>query len=170
MNGFDGALAMLGIVIGSYIAGVNDARIILSTGFGASLAMGISGAWGAFMAEKAQRVRKIKELEQAMFTDLKNSIIDKASTVAVIWVALVDALSPIITALISLLPFFISLYGFLSLGNAIITSMILNIFTLFILGLFLGRISRSNMITQGTIMTLAGIVTLFLLFALKLAF
>lgn len=170
MNGFDGALAMLGIVIGSYIAGVNDAKIILSAGFGASLAMGISGAWGAFMAEKAQRVKKIKELEQAMFTDLKNSIISRASIVAVLWVALVDALSPIITALIALSPFLLSFYGLLSLGNALITSIILNISTLFILGLFLGRISKSNMITQGALMILAGITTLLLLLALKLAF
>lgn len=170
MNGFDGALAILGVVIGSYIAGVSDVKIILSTGFGASLAMGISGALGAFMAEKAQRIRNIKELEQAMFTNLKNSIINRASIVAVIYVALIDAISPIITASIALFPFILSFYGFLSLRNAIIASVILNMSVLFILGIFLGRISKSNMITQGALMVLAGIVTLLLLFTLKLAF
>jgi predicted membrane protein (TIGR00267 family) len=169
VNGFDGALAILGVVIGSYIAGVSDAKIILSAGFGASLAMGISGAWGAFMAEKAQRAKNIKELEQAMFTDLKNSIIGRASIVAVLWVALVDALSPIITAFIALSPFLFSFYGLASLENALIASIILNLTVLFILGLFLGRISKSNMITQGVLTVLAGIVTLLLLLALGLA-
>ncbi|MCP8307279.1 MAG: hypothetical protein H3Z53_00510 [archaeon] len=170
MNGFDGALAILGVIMGSYVVGVRDAKIILSAGFGASFAMGISGAWGAFMAERAQRVKNIKELEQAMFTDLKNSIIDRASIVAVFWVALVDALSPIITAFIALSPFLLPFYGLVSLGNALIASIILNLTTLFILGLFLGRISKSSKITQGALMILAGIVTLLFLLALELAF
>jgi len=45
MNAFDGALTMLGVVIGAYIAG--------------SIAMGASGMSGAYMAEKAER-EKIK--------------------------------------------------------------------------------------------------------------
>lgn len=170
MNGFDGALAILGVIIGSYVVGVNDARIILSAGFGASFAMGISGAWGAFMAERAQRVKGIKELEQAMFTELKGSIIGRASIVAVLWVALVDALSPIVTAFITLSPFLLSFYGLMSLGNAVIASIILNLTTLFILGLFIGRISKSSMVKQGVMMILAGIVTLLFLLVLNLAF
>ncbi|MCP8313729.1 MAG: hypothetical protein H3Z53_05085 [archaeon] len=170
MNGFDGALAILGVVIGSYVVGANDAKIILSAGFGVSFAMGISGAWGAFMAERAQRAKNIKELEQAMFTELKDSIIGRASVVAVLWVALVDALSPIITAFIALSPFLFSFYGLVSLGNALIASIILNLTVLFILGLFLGRISKSSMIKQGALMVLAGIFTLLFLLALELAF
>ncbi|MGQ9469253.1 MAG: VIT1/CCC1 transporter family protein [Nitrososphaerales archaeon] len=169
MNGFDGALAILGVVLGSYVVGVNDAKIILSAGFGASFAMGISGAWGAFMAERAQRVKSIKELEKAMFTELKNSIISRASTVAVLWVALVDALSPIIAALIALSPFLFSFYGFVPLGNAIVASIVLNLTVLFILGLFLGKVSKSSKIRQGVLMVLAGIVTLLFLLALELA-
>ncbi len=170
MNGFDGALAILGVIIGSYVVGVNDAKIILSAGLGVSFAMGISGAWGAFMAERAQRVKNIKELEQAMFTDLKNSIIDRASIVAVLWVALVDALSPIITALITLSPFLLALYGILPLGDAMIASIILNLTVLFTLGLFLGRVSKSSKFKQGILMVLAGIVTLLFLLLLELAF
>ncbi len=170
MNGFDGALAILGVIIGSYVVGVNDAKIILSAGIGVSFAMGISGAWGAFMAEKAQRVKNIKELEHAMFTDLKNSIIDRASIVAVLWVALVDALSPIITALITLSPFLLAFYNILPLGDAMMASIILNLAVLFALGLFLGRVSKSSKFKQGILMVLAGTVTLLFLLLLELEF
>ncbi len=169
MNGFDGALATLGVVIGSYIAGHLDARVILSAGFGASLAMGISGAWGAFMAERTQRVKDMKELEQAIFSELKNSIIGKASRVAMMWIALVDALSPVVTSLVTLLPFILSFHGLMSLGDALLASILLNLTTLFTLGLFLGRISKSSMILQGILMVLAGIVASLLLLILGLA-
>lgn len=169
MNGFDGALATLGVILGSYIAGVIDVRVVLSAGFGASFAMGISGAWGTFVAERTQRVKSIKELEKAMFAELKNSIIGKASRVAIIWLALVDALSPILTSVVTLLPFIMSFYGLMPLGNALIASVILNLMTLFTLGLFLGRISKSSMILQGILMVLAGIFASLFLLALGLA-
>ncbi|MGQ9719267.1 MAG: VIT1/CCC1 transporter family protein [Nitrososphaerales archaeon] len=168
MNSFDGALATLGVILGAYIAGIIDPHIILSAGFGASFAMGISGAWGAFVTERAQRAKSIKELEQAMFTELKDSIIVRASRAATIWVAFVDALSPIIAAFVTLSPFLLSLYSLISSGEAFVASIVLNMTTLFILGLFLGRISRSSMIKQGLLMVLAGVITLLFLFALGL--
>jgi predicted membrane protein (TIGR00267 family) len=76
MNGFDGALTTLGVIMGAYIAGVLEIKLILSAGFGASLAMGISGATGAYMAEKAERVKSMKELEEAMFTTLNDTVIE----------------------------------------------------------------------------------------------
>ena len=53
MNGFDGAMTIFGIVLGSWIAKVTKPEIILLAGFGACLAMGVSGFFGAFMAEKS---------------------------------------------------------------------------------------------------------------------
>ncbi|MCP8322756.1 MAG: hypothetical protein L6N96_01060 [Candidatus Methylarchaceae archaeon HK02M2] len=170
LNGFDGTLTTLGVIIGAYIAGGIDSKIILSAGFGASIAMGISGAWGAFLAERAERVRGMRELEQAMFTELKNSIIDRASKVAILWVAVVDALSPILTAFITLLPFVFSFYGMIPIGSAFIAAIALNMATLFALGLFLSRISKSNMLLQGALMVMTGVITLFFLLILGLAF
>ena len=43
MNAFDGVLTIIGVLVGSYTAGVTDARIVLTTGFSTALAMGISG-------------------------------------------------------------------------------------------------------------------------------
>ena len=64
MNGFDGAMTVFGIVLGSWIAGVSKPNIIILAGLGACLAMGISGFSGAYMAEKAERERHLKEMEE----------------------------------------------------------------------------------------------------------
>ena len=170
MNGFDGALTTLGIILGGYLVGGADAKVILSAGIGAGMAMSISGAWGAYMAERAERMRAIKELEEALFSDLNNSLIDKASKMAIMVVAIVDALAPILTTLISILPFAFVIWGLTSMDVALPVSAILNLVTLFFLGLFLGKISRSNIMIHGIIMMTAGLVTGALVFLLTLGF
>ena len=63
-NCFDGALTCAGIVSGSFIIFLaNPAQnlsstIIIITGFSTALAIGISGLWGAFLSEEAERKKK----------------------------------------------------------------------------------------------------------------
>ena len=54
-NSFDGILTIMGILLGSFYANITDASIIIKTGLGASIAMGVSGAWGAYYTEEAER-------------------------------------------------------------------------------------------------------------------
>jgi hypothetical protein len=54
-NGFDSAMTLLGIVMGSWIAGVSNPWVIVAAGLGACLAMGISGLFGAYMTKKVGR-------------------------------------------------------------------------------------------------------------------
>jgi|TARA_B100000315_G_scaffold232534_1_gene244844 predicted membrane protein (TIGR00267 family) len=170
MNGFDGALTTLGVIMGAYIAGALEIKLILSAGFGASLAMGISGATGAYMAEKAERVKSMKELEDAMFTTLNDTVIEKASNAAVYFVAFVDALSPIVASLISLSPFIASSFGLLNVTDALYLSLGLNGATLFVLGVFLGKTSRSNVLFYGGLMVLAGFVTAMVMVLISIFF
>ena len=65
MNGFDGAMTIFGIVLGSWMAEVTKPQVVLLAGFGACLAMGVSCFFGAFMAEKAERERHLKDMEEA---------------------------------------------------------------------------------------------------------
>lgn len=169
MNGFDGALVVLGVIVGTYALGSFDPRLVVSAGLGASLAMGVSGAWGALMAERAERAKGIKELEQALFTRLGGSMIDRASKVAIFWVAFINALSPVIAALITLTPILLSIYGVIPIGVAFFASVATNMALLFILGLFLGRVSKSNMLLQGALMVFAGVATSLLILILGLA-
>lgn len=159
MNGFDGALTTLGVIMGSYVAGVLDTKLILSAGFGASIAMGISGATGAYMAEKAERVKNMKELEDAMFSKLNDTVIEKASNATVYFVAIIDTLTPVVASIISLSPFILSNFGIFSITTAFYISLVLNSLTLFMLGVFLGKTSRSNILVYGGLMVLAGFAT-----------
>ena len=60
MNSFDGILTMLGVLLGSYFVGAEDVNLIIGAGIGASIAVGISGLWGAFLTESAERKKEIR--------------------------------------------------------------------------------------------------------------
>jgi len=71
-NAFDGALTCAGIVSGSFIiflsnpAQVLSSAIIIITGFSTTVAIGISGLWGAFLSEEAERKKKMIDLKKDM--------------------------------------------------------------------------------------------------------
>ncbi|TFF88842.1 MAG: hypothetical protein EU548_08375 [Promethearchaeota archaeon] len=70
-NCFDGALTCAGIVSGIFVlflAGVskNTPGSIVVLGFSTALAIGISGLWGAFLSEEAERNKKIIDLKKEM--------------------------------------------------------------------------------------------------------
>jgi len=163
MNAFDGVLTMLGILVGSFFAGITDTRIIIIAGFGASLAMGVSGFWGSYLTEKAERRKELRELEKSMLTRLKKTKIGRASKAAPYILAMIDGLAPFIAALFVLIPFFV-----VSITMAYYIAIALAFLLIFVLGMFLGKISRENIILSGLRMTVAGIVCVLL--ALLLGF
>jgi predicted membrane protein (TIGR00267 family) len=159
MNAFDGVLTIIGVLMGNYTAGVRDSRIVVSTGLATCIAIGISGLWGAYLTESAERQRELAELEAATLSDLGETSLGMASRMAVIVVAIVDGLAPFLAALFVLMPFFVAdlfpvmewVYG-TALGLAMVA--------LFSLGGFLGYISRQNMILYGLRTLVAGVVSI----------
>jgi len=159
MNAFDGILTIIGVLTGSYAAHVESASVVITTGLATSIAMGISGLWGAYFTEAAERKRDLDELENHTLTDLSDTRIGRASRVAGVIVALVDGLAPFLAALVALLPFFFSaslggiyLSYYLSLGIALLS--------LFGLGAFLGMVSRGNFALWGLKMIGAGLLSI----------
>jgi len=71
-NCFDGALTCAGIISGSFIIFLSNpaqtlsSAIIIITGFSTALAIGISGLWGAFLSEEAERKKKMIDLKKEM--------------------------------------------------------------------------------------------------------
>lgn len=165
-NGFDGSMTMLGIVVGSWIAGVIEPRIIVTAGLGACLAMGISGLFGAYMTERAERKRHLKTLEAAMITDLQDSIFEEASNFVSIYAAIVDGASPILTGIFSLVPFALTIRGTLVIWDAYVISVIVSLSALFLLGLYLGRIAKENILLYGVQTLAAGAITVGVAFLL----
>ena len=78
-NAFDGALTCAGIVSGSFIIFLSNpgqhlsSKIIVITGFSTALAIGISGLWGAFLSEEAERKKKLDDLKKEMVIFEENS-------------------------------------------------------------------------------------------------
>jgi len=106
MNAFDGVLTMIGVLMGNMAADIERPQIVVTTGLSTCIAMGISGLWGAYLTETAERKRDLTELSHHTLTDLNHTSIGRASRFAVVIVALVDGLSPFLASLLILIPFF----------------------------------------------------------------
>jgi len=168
MNAFDGALAILSVVVSAYFAvGVQDPRFIVAVGLANCLAMGISGFTGTFMTERAERLRRLKELESLLLTDLEDTDLEKASLLASVYVALVDGLAPMVAAAVSLSPLIVAMLLPIDIKNAIYAALAINMATLFALGAFLGRVSKENIALSGLKMVLIGCGTALLCVLLK---
>ena len=157
MNTFDGVLAILGVLFGSFLAGP-DPKVVISAGLGAGIAMGVSGTWGAYLTERAERQMELKELEMATLTKLNETKIGKAATTAVVVIALIDGLAPFLAASIILAPF-LFLQALLTTSQIYFISAIIAFTMLFLLGIFLGKMSKEGLIKTGIIMVLAGVVS-----------
>ena len=158
MNAFDGILTIMGVVIGVHFSGLTDPDIVITAGVGGSIAMGISGMSGAYLAERAERRRDLMKLESAMLVDLKKSQFARASEFATVVVALVDGISPAVGAVILILPYFF--VPRIDMEAAFRASLGLGLGCLFVLGLFLARISHERMIVSGVRMILVGLLTI----------
>jgi predicted membrane protein (TIGR00267 family) len=159
MNAFDGALTTIGVVMGNFIADVSNPKIVISTGLTTAIAMGISGLWGAYLTESAERDRELAELSQVTLSEMKGTRIERASRTAVVVVAIVDGISPFLSAVIILLPFFLNNL-FPTLQVVYFSSIGLALIMLFLLGVFLGNVSGKSWLLYGVRTVLAGIFSI----------
>jgi predicted membrane protein (TIGR00267 family) len=166
MNSFDGILTILGVLVGNYLAEVRAAPVVIVTGMATSVSMGVSGLWGAYLTESAERQKSLDDLEEYTLTDLTNTRIGRAGRFAVVVVALVDGLAPLLSSAMVLLPFFFTrLWG--SIEYSYYLAVAIALLTLFGLGAFLGRISRTNIFVAGLKMITAGLASLVLSYLLE---
>ena len=165
MNAFDGILTTIGVLAGNYLAGVRDLSIPIRIGIATSIAMGISGLWGAYLTETAERQRELSDLQKISLIDQTNTSIGRASRFAVIVVSIVDGLAPALSAMIVMIPLFLgSMIQNPTLSYALAGGLAL--LSLFALGLFLGKVSNKNLIGFGLKTLMAGLVAIAINFML----
>ncbi|MGC9520592.1 MAG: VIT1/CCC1 transporter family protein [Anaerolineae bacterium] len=165
-NSFDGVLTMVGVVIGNFFVGVQDAKVVLVTGLSTALAIGISGGWGAYLTEAAERRHAIDELEQFTLTKLQDTKIGKASRAAVVTVAAVDGLSPFLAAFLVVIPFFFTPL-LPDIAYSYYASIAMALLSLFGLGIYLGKIAGENTFMLGVKTGFAGVVSMGLSYLLE---
>jgi predicted membrane protein (TIGR00267 family) len=157
MNAFDGSMTSLGVVIGAYITNIVDPMAVIGVILVSGIAMAISGFSGTYMTESAERSRSLNELEDAMLTNLDNTIYGEASRFVAIIAAIVDGSAPFLASIPAVIPFYLSYIGLLSNGLAFVASIGASLLTLFLLGVFLGRVSERNVFYSGVKMVIAGV-------------
>jgi predicted membrane protein (TIGR00267 family) len=158
MNAFDGVLTTLGVLVGAYLGGVEHRGTIITVVLTTAVGMSVSGFYGSYLVEKAERGRAMRELEESTLSSLENTDIASASRYATILIALVDGASPFGAALLCIVPFFfadavtVRAEYFAALGIAFLE--------MFLLGVYLGRISRERWLWAGAKFMAAGLVAL----------
>lgn len=169
MNAFDGALTMLGLVLGGLLT-INPSNpqpgfaAILLAALGTSIAMAVSGFSGSYLAESAERDREVEDLGRAMLTDMSDSMYARAGRTTSVVVAIVDGASPAVAAFLIIIPLLFVPAGYLNFRVAFYLSLGICMLILFLLGLFLGAVSKKNMWAYGAKTLFAGIMTAVLMF------
>ena len=156
MNAFDGAMTSLGVVIGAYISNISDPKSIIGVIITSGIAMMVSGFSGTYMTESAERTHSLNELEDAMLIDLQDTIYGRASRFISVFAAFVDGSAPFLASIPAVIPFAL-VPTLLYYRTAYIVSMGASLFTLFVLGIYLGKVSGGNIWVSGVKMVVSGI-------------
>ncbi|RUM32748.1 MAG: hypothetical protein DSY33_06250 [Archaeoglobus sp.] len=158
---FDGALTILGLITGAHLSGKATPEVILSAGVATAIALGISSGWGAYEAERVEQAAMKLERDRAMLKSV-GGIVERAHNFAIIVSSMVHALSPIVASLIPLV-----FYVFLPIDEAFPLSIAAGLIQLFVVGAFMGKVSKKNVLASGIRLALAGIVTLLVVLLLS---
>ena len=164
VNGFDGALTMLGLIIGFIVSTPADLSVIINVCLGAAIALGMSGLSSAYISESAERRRALGELEQAMISDLQESAHGDATRWVPMLIALVNGLAPFIISLLILLPLWLSVAGIALPVPPLYASIIVALLLIFLLGVFLGRVAGISWLRCGVQTLLVAVVTAVLIY------
>ena len=166
-NTFDGVLTIFGVLLGSFLAGLMDPNVIVTMSLGAGAAIFVSGVWGTYLAESAERTKSRKDLERKMLRNLEETDISEAENFATIYVSLIDGLSPLVAIIFVLLPFFASLYGVVDMTSAYYISFGFCVILFIFLGIFLGKLSKENLFIAALKSLMVGIICAVIIYGIS---
>jgi len=151
---FDSTFVILGVIIGSAFVADPSYSLVIATILTSSFALGISTGVSVYEAETMEQDRRIKEIETAMLSSLKDTEIHRMSRLSIFLISLVNFSAPLMVCVITLAPFLIIGEANVQLGGWIASILALTI--LFVTGALMGRMSGKNPILRGMRMALIG--------------
>ncbi len=166
LNGFDGVITIIGVLLGNFIVGTQDHKHVLIAGMAVCISLLVSGVWSAYNSESAERAKEIKDLEMSTLHELDGTVISRAQRFAIIVLSAVNGLSSGLTAFIPLLPFFFG--RFIQINISYYIGFGLAFLILIGIGIFLGKISRRNIFISILKMIVAGVFVILLGYLLEL--
>ncbi len=146
----DGVLAVMGVTLAASgvvsAGGVEIPNFVIGlTGLSGGIALAMSNAFGSFIGERAEEVRSIRELEQKMMLDegkLDDTVIHDRAKRRVYMSMFTHGFSSFIGSFVPVVPFLFLADRI----SAVITTLVFCFIALVILGLYLARVSRENML------------------------
>lgn len=162
IGAFDGALTILGVIIGAYASQGHEhpdlaRHLILAAGFAGGIALSISSTVGAYEAERVEHLLQHKQLEKAMLRPVEGDRVD-AMRVSISVSAMAHGVAPLVAAFVPLLPFF-----FFPLNDAVVAAIGLTLGFLFVLGAYLGSLIKEMIFYTGLRFVIAGLATAIIL-------
>jgi len=158
-NGFDGALTLLGLIMGFYSSSSVALPVVINACLGAAIALTVSGLSSAYVSEAAEREQELLELEQALVRDLADSDYGHAARLLPLLIAAVNGLAPLLIALVIILPLWLAQAGLDLPLPPLETSIALAFAILFLLGAFLGTISGRFWLWSGVHTLIIAVLT-----------
>jgi predicted membrane protein (TIGR00267 family) len=169
---FDGVLPVLGIITGGFIA-IHFQEIFivfeatLLAAFGAGIAHFIAGFGATYLTESAEGEHLVKEMESDGGVKLSHSHILRAERETTLFVSLVNGMTPALSILITILPMILALFGIMGYWESFVASIFMGFILLFVLGIYLGRMSGSSVMKYAAKTLLAGFLTILILLAVS---
>jgi len=167
-NGFDGALTMLGLLTGFYVSGEAPLSVAISACLGAAIALGVSGLTSGYISEAAERKRDLHELEDAMVADLGDTAHGRAARLIPFLLAAVNGASPFLISLVIVAPLWLASLGIALPWAPLEAAIGVAFVAIFLLGVFLGRISGVFWLWAGVRTVLIALATALLILLLEL--
>lgn len=167
VNGFDGALTMLGLIMGFHASGEAAVTVAVSACFGAGIALAVSGLSSAYLSEAAERKKALRELESAMIVKLGTSAHGQATRLVPVIIALVNGFSPLLISVLITLPLWLSSQQIQLPVEPLKASIGIAFLIIFLLGTYLGKIERSFWLWSGLRAVLIAAVTSAVILALE---
>lgn len=158
IGAFDGALTILGVILGAYVAEASAdpelaKRLILGAGVAGGVALAVSSAVGAYEAERVEHMLSHRHLEKAMLCAVEGTR-KEAMNVSVLVSAFAHGIAPLLAAFVPLIPFY-----FMGLDEAVVTATIMTLAFLFVLGAYLGSLIKEMLVYTGLRFVIAGLGT-----------
>ncbi len=169
-NAFDGALTFLGILLGNVVLNEVHPVAVIYVGLSTCLAIGMSGAFGRFLSERAERRALLRKLEKDLLTNLGDTSIEREGKEKTVIISLIDGVSPALAAIIPLSPFFLAQASLIPVNASIVASFALVFIVLFGLGMFLGKTSEENVLLYGGVTVAVGLITSLIILSFSILF
>ena len=151
----DGVIACLAIVIGVFSANV-ESNVIVAAGLSGGIGLSISNGIGGLMAEYTVEHRRMRTIEEAMMVksgSMKGTLVHKGIQKKLIYDTITHGGCSLLGAMLPILPFV-----FLDIQTAIVVSIVLSFMTLFLLGVYMGAMTKEMLVIAGMKMLLVGIL------------